>query len=173
MTQYELEGSEASFSVEVARAAGGFRITIGGKTFLLKLERTVDPRVLVAQIADKPIKVMLEEATDRRVTLVIGGEHLQFEKPLPAVNALQVPMPARTGPKDQLVAPMPGRIVGVSVRKGEPLKVGDPVVIIESMKMESVIRSDRDAEVSEVLVAEGSTVKRGQALVRFVTLALS
>ena len=62
---------------------------------------------------------------------------------------------------------MPGRIIGVMTKQGEKVKAGDPLVIVESMKMETVIRSDRDAEVAQILVAEGSAVKRGQALVRF------
>ncbi len=169
MTSYELVGAEASFSIEANRVEGGFRITAGGKTFLLQLDRTDDPGVLVAQFADKPMKVTLEEANSRRVTLVIGGERLTFEKPMPVVAATRVTIPIRTGAKDLLVSPMPGRMIGISVKKGEAVKVGDPLAMIESMKMESVIRSDRDAQVSEVLVAEGATVKRGQALVRFAT----
>lgn len=173
MTQYELEGPETVFSVESKRVRDGFEITLGGKTFTLKLDRTDDPGVLVAKFADKPTNVTLEEADSRRVTFVIHGERFTFEKPIPAVSATQVTIPVRTGSKDLLVSPMPGRIIGISVKQGEAVKAGDPVAMIESMKMESVIRSDRDAQVTEVLVAEGSTVKRGQALVRFSTEALS
>ncbi len=169
MTLYELEGPEASLSIEAKRVQGAFQITTREKTFLLKLDRTEDPGALVVHFADKPMKVTLEEASSRRVTLVIGGERLTFEKPMPLIAATRVTTPLRASSKDLLVSPMPGRIIGVSVKKGEAIKLGDPVVMIESMKMESVIRSDRDAQISEVLIAEGSTVKRGQALVRFAT----
>ncbi len=173
MTRYELTGPDASFSVDVVRAEGGFQISMGGKTFSIALERTGDPGVLVAHFTDKPLKVILEEATDRRVVLSIGGERLVFEKPLPLLVTAQGTVPTRTSSNDLLTAPMPGRIIGIMAKKGDQAKVGDPVAIIESMKMESVIRSDRDAEIGEVLLAEGATVKRGQALVRFVTKAIS
>ncbi len=100
---------------------------------------------------------------------MIGGERLTFEKPMPLVAEARVTIPVRTGSKDLLVSPMPGRIIAISVKQGETIKVGDPIAMIESMKMESAVRSDRDAQLSEVLVAEGATVKRGPALVRFAT----
>ena len=62
---------------------------------------------------------------------------------------------------------MPGRVIGTLVKKGEKVKAGDPLVIIESMKMETAVRADREGEVEETMVEEGATVKRGQALVRF------
>lgn len=168
MTRYELSGPDASFSVEAVREGVGFRVTIGDTTYFLKIERTDDPGVLVAQIEDKPLKVTLEEATSQRVALVIEGERLLFEKPLPITTFTRAIAPVRSGQKD-LVTPMPGRVIGTVAKVGDRLHEGDPVVIIESMKMETVIRSDRDAEVEEVLVAEGAIVKRGQPLVRFAT----
>jgi biotin carboxyl carrier protein len=169
MTQFELQGPEASFTVDVRRVEGGFQVSVGGKTLVLRLERSADPGVLVAHFADKPTKVILEEANDRRVALVIDGERLTFEKPMPTLAASPTPDQGRTSTKDLLVSPMPGRIIGVSVKNGDVVKAGDPVVMVESMKMESVIKADRDAQVVEVLVSGGSTVKRGQALVRFST----
>ncbi len=169
MTLYELEALEAKFLIEANRTEGGFQITAGGKTFLLRLERADDPRVLVARFADKPMTVILEEADGRRVTLIIGGERLTFEKPLPVVASVQPTVPTRTTSKDLLASPMPGRIISISVKEGDAVKAGDAVAIIESMKMESVVRSDHDVHVGEVLVTEGSTVKRGQALFKFST----
>jgi len=61
---------------------------------------------------------------------------------------------------------MPGKVIGTLVKNGENVKTGDPLVILESMKMEIAVRSDRDAEVQEILVEEGASVKRGQGLVR-------
>jgi biotin carboxyl carrier protein len=169
MTQYELEGPDARLSIEAKRIQSGFQITTGGKTFLLKLDRTEDPAVLVAQFTAKPVKVTLEEANTRKVTIVFGGERLTFEKPTPVIATTQATIAVKTTAKDLLVSPMPGRIISVSVKKGDDVKAGDPIAMIESMKMESVIQSDRDAVVGEVLVSEGSTVKRGQALVRYAT----
>jgi biotin carboxyl carrier protein len=61
---------------------------------------------------------------------------------------------------------MPGKVIGALVKLGEKVKNGDPLIIIESMKMEIAIRADKDGEVLEILVMEGNPVKRGQGLVR-------
>jgi biotin carboxyl carrier protein len=168
MTSYELDGPDGPLKVEVERVAEGFQVKVAGKAFTLKLDKG-EGSSLIAQLGDRPIPISLEEATGNRVTLLIGGERLTFEKPLSVLSATQVTIPTRVGPKNELISPMPGRVVAVSVDGGQAVKEGDPLVMIESMKMESVIRSDRDGKISEVLVEEGATVKRGQALVRFAT----
>ncbi len=96
----------------------------------------------------------------------MDGERLSFQRPA-ADLGLGAPAAQPGAPaKDLVVAPMPGKVVGALVRKGEKVKAGDPLVILESMKMEIAVRSDRDAEVAEILAADGASVKRGQGLVR-------
>jgi len=82
--------------------------------------------------------------------------------------AASVPAPkAQIKPEaDIILAPLPGKMVGSLVKEGERVKPGDPLVILESMKMEIAVRSDREAVVTEILVADGDPVKRGQGLVR-------
>ena len=65
-----------------------------------------------------------------------------------------------------ILSPMPGKVVGSLVKKGDRVELGDPLVILESMKMEIAVRSDRQGVVREILVADGDSVKRGQGLVR-------
>ncbi len=64
-----------------------------------------------------------------------------------------------------VVAPMQGTIVKVFVEEGQEVAVGDPVCLLEAMKMESEIRAKRDGIVSEVLVETGKTVRSGDPLV--------
>lgn len=52
-------------------------------------------------------------------------------------------------------------------KAGDYVKQGDALVVIESMKMEVAVRADRDGVVDRSLVAEGASVKKGQALIRF------
>lgn len=62
-------------------------------------------------------------------------------------------------------APMPGKIVSVNVTKGQQIKAGDIVVILEAMKMEQEIKSSLSGTVKEILVAAGDTVRKEQALI--------
>jgi glutaconyl-CoA/methylmalonyl-CoA decarboxylase subunit gamma len=120
----------------------------------------------VAEVSDKPLSVILLEANNQRVEISLNGERFSFQRPVAAIGPSQSEVPVAVVQKDVVVAPMPGRVIGTLVKVGERVRTGDPLVIIESMKMEIAVRSDRDGEVVEALVSEGVSVKRGQALVK-------
>ena len=66
---------------------------------------------------------------------------------------------------NEMVAGMPGKVVKVFVEKGQRLKPGDPVLILEAMKMENEMRADVAAEVIGISVKSGDNVERGTLLV--------
>ena len=63
---------------------------------------------------------------------------------------------------------MPGKIAKVLVKAGQDVKEGDPVVVLEAMKMENELRSPSAGTVGSVLVAEGDQAEAGQLLIAFV-----
>ena len=68
----------------------------------------------------------------------------------------------------QIKSPMPGLIVAVTVTEGQPVKKGDQVIILESMKMENELRAPKDGLVARVNVAQGASVEKDQVLVVIV-----
>ena len=62
-------------------------------------------------------------------------------------------------------APIPGRVTSVAVTPGEAVKPGQPLLILEAMKMENQICAEAAGTVERVLVSPGVTVERGQVLV--------
>ena len=60
---------------------------------------------------------------------------------------------------------MPGRVLAVHVGAGATVAAGQPLVMIEAMKMEHVVTSPAGGTIDEVLVARGEQVNRGQPLV--------
>lgn len=68
---------------------------------------------------------------------------------------------------NELTAPLPGTIVEVFIKAGEPVESGQIIVVIEAMKMKNSIRATRAGRIAEVLVSAGQTVAHKQALVRF------
>jgi biotin carboxyl carrier protein len=70
-------------------------------------------------------------------------------------------------PIGNIKAPMPGLILEINVKAGDIIKKGDPVLILEAMKMENVLKSSGDGEIKEVLVDPGSSVEKNQVLIIF------
>lgn len=66
-----------------------------------------------------------------------------------------------------LVAQMPGKIVKVFVEAGQKVKSGEPILIMEAMKMENEMRADSDCIIKEIHVDEGQNVEANTTLVSF------
>jgi glutaconyl-CoA decarboxylase len=69
-----------------------------------------------------------------------------------------------TVPEGAVIAPMTGKIVSVKAKKGDAVKRGDVVCILEAMKMENEILAPVEGVVQEVNVSEGSAVSEGDIL---------
>jgi biotin carboxyl carrier protein len=71
------------------------------------------------------------------------------------------------GQGNSLNSGMPGKIVKVFVKPGDAVKEGDPLLIMEAMKMENEMRSAGEAVIKEVLVKQGHAVESGAVLITF------
>ena len=65
-----------------------------------------------------------------------------------------------SGPQ-RLLAPMPGKVVRVLVKQGDPVRARQPIAVIEAMKMENELRSGRDGVIAELPVTAGQSVEAG------------
>jgi acetyl/propionyl-CoA carboxylase alpha subunit len=65
----------------------------------------------------------------------------------------------------QVVAPMPGKVIRVLVKPGDQVKARQGLVVVEAMKMENELRSPKDGRVINVAVTEGTSVEAGRLLV--------
>lgn len=166
MTHYNLVGDEGPFSAEVAKDYGRYAVTIGGEKYLITLRVGSAPGEIVADISGKPSAVTLSDIGMGKIEFVLDGRRFVFRRP--NVASPVSPPGAVVTPlqKGTVAAPMPGKVIGALVKPGERVRKGDPLVILESMKMEVAVRADGDAIVREVLAVEGMSVKRGQGLVR-------
>ena len=72
-----------------------------------------------------------------------------------------------TGEEKRVLSPMPAKIVKVNCKKGDGVKKGDVLLVIEAMKMENEIVSPAEGIVKEVRTTEGVTVSQGDVLVVF------
>jgi biotin carboxyl carrier protein len=67
----------------------------------------------------------------------------------------------------EIKAPMPGLVLKVFVNKGDSIKKGDSLFVLEAMKMENIIKSTADVVVEKILIKPGDKVEKGQILMLF------
>jgi biotin carboxyl carrier protein len=67
--------------------------------------------------------------------------------------------------EDSIKALMPGKVLKILVSQGEKIKSGTPLLVIESMKMENVISSNKNGEVKKIYVSVDDNVQYDQALI--------
>lgn len=71
------------------------------------------------------------------------------------------------GKVNNIKAPMPGLIIDLKVKEGDEVKQGDPLLILEAMKMENIIKSPGEGTVRTVKVKKGASVEKNQVLIEF------
>ena len=67
----------------------------------------------------------------------------------------------------EIGSPMPGRILNIQVQVGDHVKVGDPILSLEAMKMENILKSDGEGVVKRVAIDKEQVVDKGQLLIEF------
>ena len=112
-------------------------------------------------MATRKFKIKIDGKVFEAEVEELGGEKTVLST---VAKAAQTPL-AQAGSGNSVVAPMPGKIIAIKVSKGQLVKAGDTVLILEAMKMEQEIKSSISGTVSEIPVSENDTVKKDQPLV--------
>lgn len=68
---------------------------------------------------------------------------------------------------NDIKAPMPGLILDIRVKVGDSISKGDPLLVLEAMKMENILKSASEGEVKAILVGKGDSVEKNQVLIQF------
>ena len=97
---------------------------------------------------------------------VIMNEDVPAERPVQETEAatVKVTKKASQGSK-KVTSPLPGVILNVFVSKGDKVKAGQKIAVLEAMKMENDIEADCSGTVSEVFVFKGDSVLEGAPII--------
>jgi propionyl-CoA carboxylase alpha chain len=121
-----------------------------------------------AVIAAAPDHAVLEVAGVRyRFDVTRSGGAVWVDSAFGHVRLVCVPRlpePAVIAEPGSLVAPMPGNVVRIDAAVGQELSAGQPVLVIEAMKMEHQIAAPADGRLTEIRVAPGDQVQAGDVL---------
>ena len=142
----EVDGSRLDMALDWRPGELLARVRLGGQTATVQVDRCSEGYRLSHGGALAQALVRTREAAEYAARIPV--------KPAPDTSKL-------------LISPMPGLIVSIAVDRGEPVKAGQELLILEAMKMENVLRAERDGVVEEVRVAPGASVAADQVLIAF------
>jgi propionyl-CoA carboxylase alpha chain len=99
--------------------------------------------------------------------VLLRGDRVDVESPAGHFGLTRVPRfvdPADVVAQGSLLAPMPGTVIGVPLEAGTPVTAGQPVLVLEAMKMQHTITAPSDGVLSEIAVSPGQQVSAGEVL---------
>jgi biotin carboxyl carrier protein len=166
--EIEINGRSRAVSVERIGASGLFRVTIDGDPIVVDAQRT----------GDYGLSLLFPESAHEATTVQIApgpapGTLLAYLSGRTAAASVNGRRTGRGGAEaggsthgeQQIVAPMPGRVVRVLVAPGDTVEARQPIIVVEAMKMENELRSPKAGRVKDVGVAAGASVEAGRVLV--------
>jgi biotin carboxyl carrier protein len=173
-----VDGKPYKIKLEACTIGVPFSVWIDEKKVEVKIDNEPDyEKPFTVEIQGKLYKVELKRV-DRKTSFPVKVNEVSFNAQFkiaerkavqvstPFVSAL-APKPSRRRPEEgAILAPMAGKIVSIKVKKGEKVKVGDVLCILEAMKMENEITATKAGVIEEVSVSEGVAVNEGDVLIR-------
>jgi acetyl/propionyl-CoA carboxylase alpha subunit len=155
-----------TIGVALADDGDGQRAEIDGR--VLHVRPLASHRVRTADGAEAAeLLVAIDGRTSRAIVVRTGDKLLVSLDGRAHVFALgeESSRGGATGGTGITVAPMPGKIARVLVAAGDAVEPGDPLVVLEAMKMETTLRAEVAGTVAAIAVAEGAMVEAGTVLV--------
>ncbi|WP_395707283.1 biotin/lipoyl-containing protein [Casimicrobium huifangae] len=154
---FDYAQGEQRLAVSVIADGDGYRIRIAGRE--LRARADIDGERITLTLGDAQRGARVLRSGGHRVVL-LAGERFEFD----AVDRY-APPESEDGHGGHLVAPMPGSVVSVLVKVGDTVKKGQPLIIMEAMKMEHTIVAPFDGAVEAIYFAAKEQVKEGAELV--------
>jgi len=134
-------------------SAKSFTLKVDKESYLIELPALDRNAPFTVKVNNVPFKVEIKRAVPR--TLVT----------IPSLVLDQAPKSAKAALEGAVVAPMAGKIISVRVKKGDAVKMGAVLCVLEAMKMENEITAAKSGVVKGVMVQEGRAVNEGDVLV--------
>ena len=128
-------------------------------------EAAVAPTVAaVPAAADGAVESYRVSVNGTQYDVVVGPGNADISQVTPVAATPAAPATAPAGGGSELKAPLAGSVIEVLVSVGQQVSEGDPVIILEAMKMETEIRAHASGSVQSIAVSKGDAIKSDQSL---------
>ena len=167
--KYQVKVNTQEFEIETVKGQA-LTGTVNGKDYALNLSGNAKEGFsLIYQNKSLAVQVLAADYQSKTFTLQIDNEPYQIE----AADKYDLLLKElglehlATAAVNDLNAPMPGLVLEIKIVPGDSIKKGDPVVVLEAMKMENVLKAEGEGVVKSINCAKGEAVEKNQVLVEF------
>jgi propionyl-CoA carboxylase alpha chain len=162
-----LDGQRHSVSVRSADAA--YRVEIEGESWRADTDWQPGTPLLHVRIDQNVATVQIERLTGTAFRLLHGGIVRRAQVLSPRAAELLALMPKKKAADTSrlVLSPMPGLLSSLVVAPGQQVKTGEPLAIVEAMKMENVLRAERDGRIARIRVNPGDSLAVDQVILEF------
>ncbi len=157
-----------SHEATVTADGGAWKTATGGRTFRIATDWTPG-HILCRCRVDGHTHFLQVERHGAGYRLTHGGHGAEALALSPRAAGFHALMPVKEAPDTSrfLLSPMPGLLISLAVERGRTVKAGEELAVVEAMKMENVLRAERDGTVAGIHARPGDILAVDQAIVEF------
>jgi biotin carboxyl carrier protein len=149
--------------IELERDAAGWRVTLDGRPVAVDAVE-IAPNILSILLDGQSFEISVTPSPDGKLRLQTGTQELTAEVIDPRAWSGRRHGNVEAEGRQQILAPMPGKVVRLLVKAGDRVEAGQGLLVVEAMKMQNEIRSPKSGTVERVLAREGQPVNAGETL---------
>ena len=161
--KYEVLLAGKTRVVELSRADDEWRISLDGRELDASIAE-VAPNTFSVLLNGESHQIRIAPRADGTLTVYTGLAEYQAEVSDPRVWRGRRHSALEVEGRQQITAPMPGKVVRVLVSEGDAVEVGQGLLVVEAMKMQNEIRSPKSGRVEKLFAKQGLAVNAGDVL---------
>ena len=157
------------YPVSVRPQNGGYRADIAGEPRCAATDWQPGQVLMRLCLASGQAVVQIERLPGAEFRLVHGGVIRLAQVLSPRAAELLALMPQKKAPDTSrlLLSPMPGLLSSIAVASGQEVKAGEALAIVEAMKMENVLRAERDGRIARIRAKPGDSLAVDEVILEF------
>ena len=163
-----VRAKRANTPVFVDETERGADVRVGGQVYSLSTSWAIGDTLWVGSVEGRKMTVQVDVTNDGYV-LFHGGAQVRAQVLTPRAAELSDLMIERVPPdrSKMLLSPMPGLLRLLPVQVGQEVKAGQELCMVEAMKMENILRAERDGVIAKINVEAGSSLAVDQVILEF------
>ena len=144
----------------------GASVTIDGKKHRVDTATRPGARIISGKFEGQPFSVKIKTAPGGYTLRHRGVTVLALvATPRGAELFKKIPEKQKADTSKLIVSPMPGLVISIDAKPGQEVKSGEGVAVVEAMKMQNIIRAERDGVIAKVHVAAGASVAADEVMI--------